>query len=180
MAKAKITKKQLIELFLNPEVSGLNGASFIGIDTVTTPKLKGGQKNEMQGRVQKVVTMSSVMIFSNKNSNGYSNMVKRRLEQEGKDAESFELKPRTWGERIENTPLVLHKDEYYLEVIFLKSGSVSYKFNNKLIKKENVVGLPEKKEGTQGGLNNKVIIRTYKVSSITGIRINNKDFQIID
>ena len=176
MATEKITKKQLVELFLNPEVSGLNGASFIGIDTVTNVKLKGGKKNDMQGRITKVVTMSSVMIFSNKNSNGYSNMVKRRLEQEGKDFESFEVKPRVWGQRIENTPLVLHKDEYYLEVIFLKSGKVEYKLDGQPIEKNNIVGLSEKREGTQGGLNNKVIIRTYKVSSITGIRINNKDF----
>ena len=107
----KITKKQLVELLLNPEVSGINGASFIGLDTLTDVKLTGGKSNPMQGLVQKASIGSSVMVFQNKNSNGYENMVRRRLEAEGKNAETFEVKPRAWGTRIENTPLVHHIDK---------------------------------------------------------------------
>ena len=174
-----INRKQLIELFLNPEISGLNGSSFIGIDTLTNVKLTGGKSNPMQDKVQKATIGSNVMIFSNKNSNGYSNMVKRRLESEGKES-NFEVKPRTWGIRIENTPLVLHKEEYYLEAIFLKSGQSLYFLEGKPIKKDLVQGLDKKEEGEQGGLDNKVIIRSYKVSSICRITINKEVYIITE
>ena len=174
-----INRKQLIELFLNPDVSGLKGSSFVGLDTLTDVKLLGGKANPMQGNVQKAVIGSSVMIFSNKNSNGYENMVCRRLKQEGKETE-FEVKPRTWGIRIENTPLVAHKDEYYLEVIFLKSGQSSYFLEGKPIKKELIQGLDNKAESEQGGLDNKVIIRSYKVSSICRITINKEVYMVQD
>jgi hypothetical protein len=178
----KVTKLQLISILLNSRVSGINGASFIGIDTLTSVKLAGGQKNPMQGKVQKSVTGSSVMVFQNKHINGYEAMVKRRLEKEGKDVE-FEVKPRMWGQRIKDTPLVFHseKGKYYLEVIFLKSGNVSYLCDGEAIEKEEIQGLPEKKtEGSQGGLDSKVIIRTYAIDSITRITLNKETYIIVD
>jgi hypothetical protein len=43
----------------------------------------------MQGRVTKQTTGASVMVFTNQASNGYENMVQRRLVAEGKDPASF-------------------------------------------------------------------------------------------
>jgi hypothetical protein len=175
----RITKLQLIQLLLNPEVSGINGASFIGLDTITTPKLSGGKGNSMQGRVQKCAVGNSVMVFQNKNSNAYEGMVRRRLEAEGKNPDSFSLSEKTWGTRIAGTPMVEHKGEYYLEVIFLKAGETSFLLDGRPIKKEFIEGLDTKEEGTQGGLDNKVIIRTFKAESISRITIN-KEVYIIE
>ena len=154
-------------------MASVNGASFVGIDTATIPKLKGGEKNPMQGRVTKINMGSNVMVFQNKNTNGYDNMVKRRLQKEGKNPDSFSLSPRKWGVRETGTPFVEHKGELYLEVIFLKSGTVSYELDGETIAKSDIVGLAEKKEGEQGGLSDKVPVRTFKVGSISAIRINN-------
>lgn len=175
----KITVSELITLFLNPEVSGINGASFIGIDTLTVPKLAGGKKNDQQGRVQKAVVGSSVMVFQNKNSNGYENMVRRRLEAEGKSADDFQLGERAWGKRIDGTPLVTHNGEFYLEVIFLKAGDVSFLLDGKPIRKDLIEGLDKKEEGEQGGLANKVVIRTFKAKSISRITINKETYEVI-
>ena len=175
----KITKKELVDLFLNPEVSGINGGSFIGLDTLTDVALAGGKKNPMQGGVQKAVVGTNVMVFSNKNSNAYENMVEKRLIAEGKNPESFQLAPRVWGERITGTPLITHKGEFYLEVIFLKAGDVSYFYNAKPISKNLIEGLPEKTSGEQGGLENKVIIRTYKIESIARITINKEVYIVL-
>ena len=95
----------------------VNGASFISIDTLTNVKLTGGKKNPFQGRVTKRVTGSSVMVFQNKNSNGYENMVKRRLQQEGVNPNTFTLSPRAWGQRVPNTCIVEHNGDLYAEVI---------------------------------------------------------------
>lgn len=152
-------------------MQNVNGATFIGLNTVTPVKLRGGKKNPLQGRVTKVVTGSNVMVFQNKTTNGYENMVNRRLAQEGKEA-TFEVGPRAWGTRVENTPFVVHGESLYLEVIFLSCGKVEYHVDGALY--EGVIeGLDnDHEEAVQGGLSNKVVIRTYKVANITSLTIN--------
>lgn len=155
----------------------VNGSSFIGIDTITIPVLTGGKSNPMQGLVKKIVTGSSVMVFQNKNANGYENMINKRLIQEGMEP-TFVVGPRTWGDRIPNSPFITHKDKLYLEVIFLKAGKVTYTLNDKPINKEYIMGLKESSEANQEGLDNKVIIRTYAADSITKVRIDGQEFNL--
>lgn len=151
----------------------INGSSFVGIDTVTKVKLKGGKKNLLQGRVTKRMTGASVMIFQNKNINGYDAMVKRRLVNEGKSAEDFTLSARSWGTRIVNTPFVEHKGQYYLEVIFLKAGNTEVLLDGEVVDSNTIEGYPvSSPAGKQGDLDNKVIIRTFKIDSITAIKVN--------
>lgn len=164
----------------------VNGASFVSIDTLTDVKLKGGKSNPFQGRVTKLHTGASVMVFQNKKSNGYENMVRRRLLAEGKDPDTFELKPRKWGTRIPETPIIEHIKmgdngkqfiERYLEVIFLKAGTSQLLVDGKPYTGE-IPGLEEDTEDplSQGGLDNKVIIRTYKCDSIKKIRIDKQEY----
>lgn len=156
----------------------VNGASFIAINAATDVKLSGGKSNSMQGRVRKIMHGANVMVFQNKNgNNAYQNMVNKRLQDEGFDADSFTVGPRTWGERVVNSPLITYAGNMYLEVIFLSSGSVSYELDGMWVNKDQIEGLNEdKKEGVQGGLRRKVIIRTFALSSITGITINKKHY----
>ena len=170
-----ISQANLVKLLLNPTVSGINGNTFVGLDTLSKATLTGGKKNEMQGRVQKCVVGSQVQVFQNKNSNGYANMVQRRLDKSGNEVE-FTLSPRTWGVRIEGTPILEHKGAFYLEVIFKKAGEVSFLLDGRPIRKDLIQGLPVKKEGTQGGLEDKVIIRTYKIASLSRITINKETY----
>ncbi len=163
-----------LKTLLNDNV---NGATFVAIDTITEPKLKGGKKNPHQGRVRKIMTGASVMVFQNKNIHGYDAMVKRRLVKEGKNPETFKLSPRAWGSRLPNTPIVEHKGQYYLEVIFLKSGVIHYELDGVKVDPSEIEGLVvDKVEGHQGGLNDKVIIRTFKVSNISNITINKNTY----
>lgn len=157
-------------------VGNISGNNFVGLSTVTEVKLKGGKKNTMQGRVQKHTETGSCMIFSNQSSNGYENMVKKRLEKEGKNAESFQLSARAWGERLQNSCFVEHKGEKYLEVIFLGKPRSFYTLDGIEIDKKDIEGLEEKQEGNQGGLDDKVIIRTYNCKNIRKIRIDKKEY----
>ncbi len=179
MEKRIVTREEILSILLE---SDFHGNTFIGIDTLSNVKLKGGKGNEMQGRVTKKVEGSSCQIFQNKTKSGYGAMVQRRLDKEGKKVE-FKLQPRTWGTRIEGTPVIEHKGQHYLEVIFIKSGEVSYLLDGKPIDKNEVVGLPESsKGGLQGGLSeeNKVIIRTYKLNSIYRLTMNGITYLIND
>lgn len=152
----------------------IQGCTFAGLDCVTKVTLKGGKKNPMQGRVTKRCMGNRVMLFTNKQSNGYENMVRRRLEAEGKNPESFELGPLQWGKRLPNSPIIEHKGKYYLQVIFLGAGKPEYFLDGKPIEKEDIVGLPEVKEGSgRQGLEDehKVVVRTYAMDSIQSIRL---------
>lgn len=159
----------------------VSGASFVGIDTTTIPvltKFTGTRDNKvinpMHGRVRKHMVGASVMVFQNKNSNAYANMVERRLISEGKDPATFTLSPRAWGERVEGLPIVEHKGQEYLEVIFLKSGEVSYTLDGAPIAVGDIIGMKAASKGTQGGLDNKVFVRDFKAESIDTIRIDGK------
>lgn len=154
-------------------VEKINGATFMGIDTLTTVKLKGGKKNPHQGKITKEMKGAVVESFTNKNSNGYANMVNRRLEKEGKEA--FTLGSRAWGERVEGEPIIVHTNKngetkHYLEMIFIKPGKVTYFLDGEVIDKDEIIGLESSEEGAQGSLEDKVIIRTFELSSITGLR----------
>lgn len=178
----------LREIFAN-----VNGSSFVGIDTQSVVKLKGGKKNEQQGRVTKVTVGSQVMVFTNQDQNGYENMVQRRLIEEGKDPSSFSVGPRKWGTRVEGLPIIEHtKDgvtKDYLEVIFLRPGKTTYFLDGKPIEKEDIIGLDEPEEKPvelpaddevtnrgQAGLENKVVIRTYSAESILAVRIDGAEY----
>lgn len=164
---------------LHTIVDGIKGTRFASIDTISEVKLKGGKKNPLQNRVFKK-TEGSVVILTNTPEQVYANMVKKRLVEEGKDFKQFELKPRTWGERIGNTCFIEHKGEKYLEVLFVSSGNSSYLVDGVETKPEEIEGLEIEKKinvESQGGLDNKVIIRTYKTDSVLNIRVNGEEYK---
>jgi hypothetical protein len=156
----------------------LAGGTFVGIDTQTEVKLKGGKKNPHQGRVTKVMRGAQIMVFTNSETNAYDAMVRRRLEAEGKDPDSFKLGERAWGVRIAGTPFVEHKGEYYLETIFMRAGSVEYQLDGVSIDKADIEGLEERgvNPDSQAGLENRVVIRTFKLDSIMGLRAMGVDW----
>lgn len=159
----------------------VQGCTIMSMDTCTVPNLTGGRNNPHKGNVAKFMTGASIMVFTNSNSNGYNNMVNRRLIAEGKNPASFTLGPRSWGTRLENTPIVHHinkagEELHYLEVIFLKPGEVKYQLNGVDIAKEAIIGLNDKEESEQGGLSDKVIIRTFNVDSVLNLRAFGETF----
>lgn len=149
----------------------VNGASFISIDAETVPVLKGGKANPLQGKVIKKMIGASVMVFQNKKKNGYEAMVFRRLAQEGKDPNDFQISERPWGTRLPNLPIVEHKGTHYLEVIFLNTGTVQYYVDGQQVSHDQIPGL-DSEEGAQGGLEHKVIIRTFKAENLRKIKID--------
>jgi hypothetical protein len=164
-----------IEQILAP----INGATFAALDTQTECKLLGGQKNKHQGRIVKRCLGNRVMLFTNKRSNGYDNMVRRRLEQAGLNPATFELGALPWGERVPNSPFIECKGKLYLQCIFQAAGDVAY-FERHLenpnhfmpIAKEAIEGLSNRTGSEHQGLerSKQVIVRTYAIDSITAIR----------
>lgn len=165
---------------LNELVSKVKGTTFAGLTTKTGVKLKGGKKNPMQGRVEKLTENANIMVFSNSEKSGYGEMVKRRMLSEGKNPEEFQMKPRAWGTRIGNSPFIEHNENKYFECIFVSPGKSTYLLDGQPVKKEDIEGFPEPKEKTegevnsQGGIEDKVILRTFKLDSIVSIKLKNE------
>lgn len=167
---------------LNEVISNVKGTTFAGITTKTVQTLKGGKSNPMQGRVEKLSEDANIVVYSNSEKSGYAAMVKRRMIKEGKDPEEFQMKPRAWGVRVGNSPFIEHKGKYYLECIFMSPGKVTYLLDGNPIDPENIDGFPEKKEKTetyeksQGGIDDKIIIRTFDLGSIVSLKLKNEVF----
>jgi hypothetical protein len=155
----------------------LSGGVFVGIDTETKVTLKGGKKNPLQGRVTKRTSNATVMCFSNAGGSAYDNMVKRRLTAEGKDPDSFKLGDRAWGERIAGTPFIEHKGKHYLEVIFMRAGTTVVMVDGVETDKDTIEGMPVASTSGQGGLENQVIIRTYALDSLVGLRASGTEWK---
>lgn len=176
---ARMTPTQKF-LTLSEILSNVHGAAFISIDTLTDVPLRGGKANPFQGRVQKMQAGTNVMLFTNKNINGYESMVHRRLIHEGKNPADFVLSPRLWGTRLDGIPFVQHRDKatravkYYLEVIFLKPPVNSQILVDGEPFFGEVEGMIKATAPEQGGLDNKVVLRTYSVESIVAITIDGK------
>lgn len=168
---------------LKRAIGEIAGASFVGMDTLTDVKLlKGGRAatNPHYGRVKKLMTGANVMVFTNENSNGYENMVKRRLAAEGKDPGTFTVSPLTWGTRIEGTPFLEHKGEKYIQVIFHRdvAPKIEYLLDGQVTDKDTIQGWPAERENTgQAGLENHVPVRAFKVSSIVAVRHNGREWR---
>ena len=180
-----ISREEAIELFCDG--SKVNGATFIGIDTVTEPKMNKTIKGEKGadgkallnphfGNVRKYNIGSSVMVFQNKNTNSYENATRKRMAERGMNPDTFELGEHVWGKRIPNTPILVKKSDEtckYLEVIFIKAGTVTYKFNGKAIEKSEVLGMPEREDGL-------VEICAYSWDSIVGFRLDKQSYIVTD
>jgi hypothetical protein len=180
-----ISREEAIELFCDG--SKVNGATFVGIDCVTTEKVNKtikGQKGEGGkallnphfGNVRKYNIGSQVMVFQNKNTNAYENMTKKRMAEAGIDPYNFELGEHAWGKRIPNTPILVKKSDEtckYLEVIFIKSGEISYNFNGEAIAKDGIIGRPNREQGI-------VPIRAYSWDSIVGFRLDKQSYIVTD
>lgn len=167
---------------LNETISNVKGSVFADLTTKTIQTLKGGKSNPMQGRVEKLSENASILVYSDSEKHGYAAMVKHQMLSEDKDPQDFQMKPRAWGVRVENSPFIHHKDKYYLECIFMSPGKVTYLLDGEPIYPENIIGLPEKNEKTetyeksQGGIEDKIIIRTFDLGSIVSLKLKNEAF----
>lgn len=151
----------------------IKGCTFASLEAHSMPVLKGGKKNPLQGRVIEISEGVRVILFTNKKSNGYENMVRRRLLKEGKDAESFELGKLPWGTRIPETPLIEHNGKYYIQTVLLSPGEKKYYVDHVETPREDIPGLPEDKSHKYQGLEQEhaVKVRTFSLENIHTLRM---------
>ena len=150
-------------------LSEMKGATFASLDARVFP-VRGSKI------AYKDITGALVLLFSSSES-GYEAMVRRRLEQEGKDPLSFAVMDLPWGEKINGGPLIYHLSKHYLQCIVLRAGEVSCYINGVLFSEIEFnrifTGSQKRSEAYHQGLteDNKVLVRTFDVSGITKLRL---------
>lgn len=144
----------------------IDGCTFATMDAETEPA-RGILKRE---------TGKRVILFTNKKSSGYENMVRRRLIEAGKDPDGFVSGDLKWGTPVPNSPLVEHEGKTYLKVIELAEGQSRY-FLKRSMAEANPADLGLRPSRPyQGGLpgDEKVICRAYNLEHITRITLMNE------
>lgn len=159
-----ITRLQLLNILMTTEIKG---GTFFGLLTNTEEKNIAKPKTCGLAGLRKVVgTVGHVYAHHQ-----YANQMKKV------DA-TYESKPRTWGVRLPNKPLVEHNGKYYLEVFFdngrSKGKNFGYFLAGKEIPKEIVYAnmLPKKEET--------IVYRNYSLDSIMEIVVAKQRYKIID
>lgn len=157
-----ITKNELVEL-----LKQVRGTTFVSISSEVTPQLKGGKSCPLQGVVKKSESNCTIGFK-------WQNSVNNQLEREGEEPD-FIAEPRKWGVRLTGTPLVKHKDSYYLETKVEKSHA-EYFMDGKEIDKEEIK--PYLRD-TSSITEKPLYIRDYSIDSIKSIRINGESYNVI-
>lgn len=141
-------------------LNAISGCTFASIDS----------ECEVTKGIRCITIGTSVMLFSMKEGSGYENMVKRRLEQAGKDPKNFVLGDLPWGERIPNSPLIYHKGKHYLQTILLYGGAETFYIGRHQVDPSD---LDLRKIRTNQGLpvGREVHVRTYALDSISKIML---------
>jgi hypothetical protein len=157
-----ITVLQLQKLLQENEIKG---GTFMGLITDTEEKNIAKPKAcELDGTRKIVMTVAQAFAHAQ-----YVNKMKKL------DA-NYEPKPRTWGVRMENSPLIDHNGVFYLEVFFndnVKTKVLGYYRNGVQLDKEHVrANMREKKEEM-------VCYRNYALTSILQIKMNKVRYMII-
>lgn len=140
----------------------ISGATFASLDTETHPATA----------FTKTTTGENVILFSSPlRKSGYESMVKRRLIEIGLPdaAEAFHVGDLPWGTRIENGPLIVHGEKFYLQTVLIYPGFSRYYVGRsvpqEITKQQWETQFPRDKELKL------VNVHTYSLASIIKIRL---------
>ena len=144
-------------------VDGDNVLLHLTIDR--NEKLLGGKKNPHQGKVRSLTTQQPVRVYLGERASAiYAEKMNEKFKSEGKE-ETFEKKKRAWGERIENTPFIQHKDKFYLECFSEGKGEKVFLLEGEEVSPDEL-DLPKKQETP-----NDVGLRVLDLSTIIDVQV---------
>lgn len=172
----KLSPSQVVAL-----VSAYAGARPIGIEAeVDARLLKTGNPHKNCLKYIRVTGFCGA---------NYQNAVKREGARQGVEAENFESEKLPWGKWLVPNKVIENEGEFYLRVqttpgMRKRSAAkvLSYRANGKFLNYEDIKPfLPEKSESKKqqrAGLDETVMVRTYKVSNLKKIRIGGQTYVV--
>jgi len=160
---------------LSERLNVRKGAQMVTMIARTIPDLKGGKKSPLAGRlVEKQSRVNGVVNWSYENAvnNQRCREEKTLLDPHGQ-IEHFISEPRRWGKRCHGSAFVRHiptgKEEkrVYVEFKHQNSLGTQYFIDGLPVDKDEVEPhLRDKDESSRQGVDKKIILRDYRISSI--------------
>lgn len=141
-------------------LSDINGSAFVSLSAVTYPA-RGIRKT----------TTETVLVIQSAGTSGYEAMVRRRLLEAGKNPDNFVLSDLPWGERLEEgSPIIVLRDKYYLQTIFLSHGEYHYFIGETEVDPKDLA-LPSRRTNQGLARGDEVLVKTYALDSIVELRL---------
>lgn len=166
----ELTQEELVEYLIEAP----KRASFVNFVARTTPRMRKTDNPywDSESRVWSIRKISKILPPSLINFQ-YKNSVENQREREqGEDFEPFEPEPRSWGSRVEGTPLVEHKGRYYLEVKLEERESRFVDLEGNEIPREEIEEfLYSSSQPSTQKTEKEIRLRDFKISSIEEINV---------
>lgn len=162
-----VTRQQLVDV-----LKARRRADVVTIVAENSPRLRK-TGNPFSGRVRKVSRLNGVIGFD------YENVVNRQRARHG-DPEAFEAQPRTWGQRVANTPLVEHNGQFYLEVKVERTLACQFFIDGKPVDAAVVKPwlLNQRADATNQG-ERRIVPLDFRLTSIRQIAIGGRLFVVL-
>lgn len=171
--------KNITIIDLQVKLAQIRTATFATVTFLTDPTMNTTGKM-LLGRLKKRTTANVTLNFI------YANSVNSARNKESKELniEKFVPHARKWGERIQGTTLVQHKNEVYVEARFMgKPSNVTFFLDGTEIPKTEIaMYLKEANSNAEHqGLSkkNEVIIRDIKLSNVAEIKMGGEHYVVI-
>jgi len=163
---------------------GVSRPTIVTLLTVTEPALRKAD-NPYFGRVHKFTRVNGVVGFSYQNS--VNNQRQREASpdtiEEAEAVPTFHALPRKWGQRIQGTALVEHKDSVYVEVKVEKIVDHFYTVDGKLVGEKQFDEiesfLQKKSPSARQEVEREVVLRDYKIENVKAVRVAGKQFNVV-
>ena len=154
------------------------GCQFCNVQYTTIPgNIRNPKTSGMGDRILKSVSVNPLIGQSME----YINSVNNRLVKQDKETVT-ETQPRKWGERLQGTPFVHHKGNYYLEANMVGKPSTTWYLDGAEVPYETVKPfLREKKEGDLYGLGqeNVPVWRDIRLDHITEVTVDHTRYVMV-
>ncbi len=168
----KITQRKLERLLFMTA-----SCEFIGLTAITVPDMKK-KGNPHWDRTVKIARVNGVINWR------YSSAVNKQLLREGKP-DAFKAYPRTWGQRVNYTPLVVNitddgETHFYLEVKRerIDAGYFDTETAERVPESELKKWLKPDQESRQG-TDKEIILRDYRLDHILELRMQREEYRIV-
>ena len=168
----KISQRKLERLLFKTQ-----SCEFIGFTAITVPDMKKA-KNPHWDRTIKIARVNGVINWR------YSKSVNAQLVREGKP-DAFKAFPRVWGQRIQNTPLVVNITDdgatnLYMEVKRerIDAGYFDTITSERVPESELKKWLKPDQDSRQG-TDKEIILRDYRLDHIVELRMQREEYHVV-
>jgi len=173
-----LTSKELREVLADMAACQFVSITFTSKPSnIKSPKTSGMIREDGSCRLMRRTTINPIC----GKSIDYLSIVNRRKDKQGEERIK-EVQPRKWGVRIDNSPFVFHKGNYYLETLCTGKAKTQYYLDGCPIDKDDAQQYlrPRKEADTYNLGDDKPIWRDIKLTNINSVTMDGQAYHVAE